>query len=347
MSLLRSSRRTSASSRALTATGKLTDTVRSGVAATGASLRTSRDHRGPSGSIRSSPHNGAIKEETNICFSLRAQACGRWPHHPLTVVPPLREATTLAGAVRTAVQGLRKASQPILDLARLAELGGFDIEERELSARRGMQEAMLIPRKPDRFVICVDPEPPGGWAKVDAGVQAPLRRHRMRFRIAHEIGHSFFYSRSGTEPERCVGDSELQEAFCDEFARALLVPEQITARSRVTAAAVWRVHRRFDVSVEVAARALAASWRGRAEVVIWYWRPETATPAWPCTPPIALHRQWANGSGAGADALAEVQRHLCRYASRNRLRSPLAWSVRGGEVACDPGRQQAVFVRGG
>jgi hypothetical protein len=71
---------------------------------------------------------------------------------------------------------------------------------------------------------------------VGAGLQISVRpglsRSGRRFVIAHELGHSLFYSRSASRPEHLVGlynASELraEERICSAFARALLLPREM------------------------------------------------------------------------------------------------------------------------
>lgn len=75
----------------------------------------------------------------------------------------------------------------------------------------------------------------GGFRATIFGIRA---EPRTRFTIAHECGHSFFYSLNGPQPERIIphsygADSQLsrrEEGLCDAFAGELLLPEA-SARS--------------------------------------------------------------------------------------------------------------------
>jgi hypothetical protein len=59
----------------------------------------------------------------------------------------------------------------------------------------------------------------------DAG--QPL--HRWRFSVAHELGHIFFFDRTGTPPRRLpVRASKEEERFCNQFAAELLIPSHLT-----------------------------------------------------------------------------------------------------------------------
>lgn len=138
-------------------------------------------------------------------------------------------------------------------------MGPFEVEHTTLrGASRGLQ-GLLIPEREGHFRLLVDPEPPGGWNTVDPKVRGDLERHRSRFLIAHELAHSFFYKQTayGLQPQ--VPASPDQEVFCDEFARSLLLPSSAAADARPTAAEIVRLHREYDVSIELAARALVAA----------------------------------------------------------------------------------------
>lgn len=137
-------------------------------------------------------------------------------------------------------------------------------------------------------------------------LRSQLRRQRARFRIGHELGHTFFYWRDREEPERHLIDSPAQERFCDAFARALLVPPQVASERPPTCATILDLQREFDVSLEVAARSVASG-HPRAEVALWHW----AVGARP-------QQQWANhscGAEVAPDALRLAERRqalVCR-----------------------------------
>lgn len=181
---------------------------------------------------------------------------------------------TRAERVREELLGSADRDAPLLDLAldRVCRSARAVVNRERLGAARGQTEALLIPLSDDRFAIAVDPTPPGGWRGVDRALRTELARHRLRFRVGHELGHTFFYARGRGEPRRAVADNAAQEAFCDEFARALLVPYGVAARVRCDAIGLLALHREYDVSVHVAARALAAS-HPKARIQVW-WQPD-------------------------------------------------------------------------
>lgn len=182
-----------------------------------------------------------------------------------------------------------------VDVRLCAARFGAEIREAELGASRGGLQGMLVPLPEDRFRIAIDPTPKGGWdAGGDADIDPAMRNHRVRFRVAHELGHILFYRRSrGARPSRAfVAGTAEEEAFCDEFARHLLVPYR---EGRVRAEGVVEAHQAYDVSLEVAART-AASPDLTASVALWRWdRPLPGRRA-------ALHVQWATGPKVCAEA---------------------------------------------
>jgi len=172
--------------------------------------------------------------------------------------------------VRRALLGEGNELRPLLGLEPVCELARAVVRERRLAGRTGGLEALLIPGDDDCFAIEVDPTPRGGWQRFPHSLRADLRRHRLRFRIGHELAHTFFYWREGGEPERHLRDSAAQEQFCDTFARALLLPGEAAAERPATAASILSLQREFDVSLEVAARATAETYPD-AELALWHW----------------------------------------------------------------------------
>jgi hypothetical protein len=126
----------------------------------------------------------------------------------------------------------------------------------------GGAQGFLVPQEEGGFRIEVDPEPAGGWKSVAPGLRRSLERHRKRFLVAHELAHTLFFEAGPQGPRRLVLDGARQEEFCDEFARALLVPEEIAAQLPFAPESVVELQRRFDVSIELALRGLAAAHDG-------------------------------------------------------------------------------------
>jgi hypothetical protein len=83
-------------------------------------------------------------------------------------------------------------------------------------------------------------------------------RHRLRFVLAHELGHTLFYS-PGQPPARIAPPDGEEEKFCHDFANALLVPPKVAASTSLDPEGLFALMGRFDVSRQVAAWAMARS----------------------------------------------------------------------------------------
>jgi hypothetical protein len=187
-------------------------------------------------------------------------------------------------------------TDPLPDFRRICRAGGFEVSRTTLSAASRQQEALLIPMDGNRFGISVDPTPPGGWSRIRPAIRGELRSHRYRFRVAHEIAHTFFYDRSRDRPRRLLAGSLEEELFCDEFARALLLPLGAVCSRPPTPASVFSLHRDYAVSVEVAARAMAAAHRG-TRAALWYEHPSDGwVMQWSNTTPAQASRMRRHAS---------------------------------------------------
>lgn len=198
---------------------------------------------------------------------------------PLASIPALERAHELARQLRARVG--YGPSAPV-DLKAVCDSVGALIADAPLGAGAGGRQALLVPRDDGSFRIVVDDS--------HGGRRPDTARHRRRQSIAHEVGHTLFYGgRDGARPRRCAppgGTSE--EAFCDEFARALLVP---TPPGAVTANVVLSLQQRHDVSLEVAARAAAGA-PGHPSVGLWWWRADGG-------PGAPLVEQWSSSAAVG------------------------------------------------
>lgn len=143
---------------------------------------------------------------------------------------------------------------------------GVDLRDSALGSRAGGCEALLVPLPNNRFRIVVDSQLSADAQGRDAKQTAC---HRRRFRIAHEIGHIGFYTRGQGRPGRFgLAGTQEEEDYCDEFARCLLAPPP---SGHLTASEIVGMHRRHEVSLEVASRSAAAG-AARARVALWWWR---------------------------------------------------------------------------
>lgn len=252
----------------------------------------------------------------------------RWPHKELLAVPRRAGAERVAADVRRSF--LRDPLAPFPDLKLLCRAGRFKVIERTLGGAEGHGEAMLLPQPGNRFHIWVDAEPRGGWDGVPAAVRDDLRRHRFRFRVAHEMAHSFFYSRGPGEPRRLVPDSDAQERFADTFARSLLLPPGAASLAPPTAAGALALQRTYDVSVEVALRSLLLQ-HPTCVGALLYW------PTLSDVTGAAAKVQW---SSPGSDRfLARIRDSLDAMWAGTRSRPTLA-----PDIELLPSRRQAIWV---
>jgi hypothetical protein len=266
-----------------------------------------------------------------------SDATGRrpsWPTLDVGGVPEDDVAVTLAERVRSAVLGETYA--PLLDLQPLTRRGRFRVSVERLSAADGGMEACLTPDADDSFDIVVDPEPPGGWRPHHDGLREDIRRHRWRFRIGHEVAHSFFFDRvSGQLPRRRVPDSPEQERFCDVFAGALLLPPRVVARTEPTPENIMGLQRGYDVSLHLAVRTFSDTHPTHAFVLLYtdeerpYLRPQ-----WMSRASSWLPRWWA-GEPVQRLGRRPVQTVVVPRKDGGRSRLRALWI---------PERRQALFV---
>jgi len=197
---------------------------------------------------------------------------------PLRSVPFSDQAAVLALGVRKALGIARADVAPVGRIEEICRTAGIKLRLRRLRGKDDGLQAVLA-ACPGGFEVTVDTEPPGGWKSVPETIRPGLHRHRLRFRVAHELAHTLFYDRTTPRPHRIVPDSTEQEAFCDVFARAFLVPPAGIPPRIADPAVVVSLARRYDVSLEVAVRAVAAAhpdmWFG-----LYLDQADGATPQW-------------------------------------------------------------------
>lgn len=181
-----------------------------------------------------------------------------WPQ--LAAVPSLLIATEIASEIRRYSLGLENAESNPCDINRLCQLGGFRVKRLSLVESPKDHQALLVPRIDGGFDILVDPSVAHiGGVETGASV-SEIEFHRFRYRIAHEIGHSFFFDRKSRPPIRLIESSKAEEEFCDRFASALLVPPNIVRNMPISAQTIFELRRRYNVSAEVAGRCFARVW---------------------------------------------------------------------------------------
>jgi hypothetical protein len=201
--------------------------------------------------------------------SARTLPVSNWPTTLLRSVPDHSVAVELALTIRRATLPPSDAEAAPVDLRAVCAMGRFDARVQPLGADRGGAEAYLVPERVGRFRVLVDPIPRNTASDfAEPPHISPLTyRARARFRVSHEIGHSFFYDTRRPLPERRSPWTEQEETFCDVFASALLVPPQQVAEQAPAAHSIIALARRFATSLQVVAFTAVRVWAGGATVI--------------------------------------------------------------------------------
>jgi hypothetical protein len=128
--------------------------------------------------------------------------------------PAIRHAEALSAYATTVAAALPPCPGRLSTA--VSALSWIELRVQHLAARDGRQDALLCPRAGGGFVIVVDPD----LSPADrvAGRDAP---GAMDWRIAHELGHTFFYDR-GRSPRRWSSWRPEEEDAADHFAALLL-----------------------------------------------------------------------------------------------------------------------------
>lgn len=262
-----------------------------------------------------------------------------WPDIELDSVPPPETATKIARQVREAILPPEQTLEPIEDIGLLGKLGQFELTQKTITAAQHDVQGWIFARPRRSFLIEVDNEPPGGWETVPERLREEVGHHRFRFIGCHEIAHSFFFSRQTDTPEQLLPHSSEEEEFCERFAEALLVPPEVVAETARTPEGVVELHRRFDVSLKCAAKALQRIHGPdffvglvlNAERVLD--EPLDTYVQW-CEPWDYIREEWQRGAllkeAVLSGAASKTARH---YRSGRRLRADAAyWSEYGQAI---------------
>jgi len=232
----------------------------------------------------------------------------------------------------------------VLDVHAAAANLGCDVEAGALLQESGVEAELRPHPSADRFLVRVDPTPARGWTGTPDQMKTAVARQRFRFRVCHELGHALHFDRrrNGEGPARTTPWRSSEEVWCDEFARAFLVPPTAVKELAPEAGTVFELQRRFDVSLEVATRALVTG-HPHCEAALWFWPPDgLPKPEW-------LIRQWSTAdaeislrpwlrSNLLAQALEQGEAKGSTAALRHRARE------RFGSARCDRRRRQVVIV---
>jgi IrrE N-terminal-like domain len=256
-----------------------------------------------------------------------------WPKPSDADLSSRADAAVLARRVRQAALGESELEEPLLDLRPILQLGRFRVC-REPLIDAGL-EALLVPAANDSFEVVVDPQPALGWGTRSRVARADTERHRLRFRIGHEIAHSFFYARiAGECPKRLVTDSPAQEDFCDAFASALLLPTVVVHSSRPEPRAIVELAHRFDVSIELSVRAFAETFPSHRFALLYANEMGELRPQW-FSPDGRWPRRWWS-----TEPLVSLARAGSRASRRVRV-SATGLDLAGIWIAA---RRQALLV---
>lgn len=136
--------------------------------------------------------------------------------------PPVEHAPLLADAIRCSA-GLDLAD-PVA-VADLISGWGWTVERRRLGAAQGGLKAVMGPTS-NGFLFVVDDNPAPDCSTLQLDIADDDRRRALfNRRLAHELGHVFFY-RAEPPMRRLTAGSTAEEAYCDAFALALLLPPE-------------------------------------------------------------------------------------------------------------------------
>lgn len=132
-------------------------------------------------------------------------------------IRPLEYRVGLDGYARTLAEELRPsrhASQTLLELVS-QRFRWVELRLEPLAAKFGRQDALTCPKADRGFVIVIDPD----LSPRDAA-EGRSPRQVLDWRLAHELGHTYFFS--GSPARRWVRWSPDEEHQADSFASVLL-----------------------------------------------------------------------------------------------------------------------------
>lgn len=169
-----------------------------------------------------------------------------------------------ASAEEVAAAARKMASCPAgpLPLPKVCDAAMMRVLPGRLVVGERRHTAMLVPTA-DGFHALVDE------ALLRDSEEGPAGRRRLRFVLAHELGHTFFY-RPGRPPTRRHPPDHQEEQFCQRFATALLVPPSAAGQASLTPDGLRALADDYDVPRQTAAWAIA---RARPDVSVLWLRP--------------------------------------------------------------------------
>ncbi|UDY34533.1 ImmA/IrrE family metallo-endopeptidase [Dermatobacter hominis] len=165
-------------------------------------------------------------------------------------------ARSLACEVRSAVVGGFGSRPHAVSLKKVCEAGLFRVVR---TSRTGERDAYLVPRSTAGFDVVV---------RDGAERTRSLARRRLRFALAHEVGHSFFFNRRMVPHDRTCEWTDSEELFCNRFASELLVPSAEVAGLPWTPGSLRLIRDQYDVSLQAAAMSAVAHHPGAVAVAL-------------------------------------------------------------------------------
>ena len=173
-----------------------------------------------------------------------------WPHRLLRSAPTPDLGRKIAAQVRGE---LFADPECRCQISTVCEAGGFQFRVGRIDGGPHRYEGLLLALPDGGFAITVDPY-------LANGISEETARHRIRFRLAHEIGHSFFFDRERTPAKRLDPPSAAEEGILSGLClRPSRSAPSVAAKTPLTASGLISLKKRYDVSLQVASFALAFS----------------------------------------------------------------------------------------
>lgn len=136
-----------------------------------------------------------------------------------------------------------------LKISQACRAANIEVASSRLQVGERRHRAMLVPVR-GGFRAVIDPD------LMRAAKRDARSRRILRFALAHEIGHTFFYE-SGKPPTRERPADAAEEHFCHRFASSLLMPVDGDVKACSSPWELRKLAAHFDVPLKVAAWSVA------------------------------------------------------------------------------------------
>lgn len=257
-----------------------------------------------------------------------------WSHYATSAADPSVDAR-LADSIRSSLE-ISHADR--VDVRAAAELMRCTLVPFSTNSRPSTtHSASLVPRTSGLRLFEIRYNP----------IEARSNRSRWRFSVAHELGHTFFFDRSGERPRRLPRTATSgEEKFCNGFAAELLCPKEAFVEA-FDPAECWNFSRSYEVSPQVvglqALRSGRFRWRALLGLAV---RGKPTKPdylalrvVWAVTPPGTFVPLWDKYPDGPAKEALETGSAVARSASID------SGSLRGRfEQVAVPGPAQTVVL---